>query len=168
MKKLTTYASLTGNTKKIAYAIYEQIGGDIMPMHEADRWNEYDFLAIGFYIDKGFASEDAKIFLKQIKNKKIGIFFTLGAESDSEHAKEIMQKAKEYMLENDNEILCDYASQGAISPELIENMKKMAKQYPDNEMFAITPKREKRWEEASTHPDENDLQNAKKAFLNIK
>ena len=44
----------------------------------------------------------------------------------------------------------------------------MAAIYPDNERYQITPDREARWLQASTHPDETDLNNAKNAFLVLK
>ena len=47
-------------------------------------------------------------------------------------------------------------------------MREMAAIYPDNERYQITLDREARWLQASTHPDEADLKNAKKAFLALK
>lgn len=161
---LVTYSSWTGNTKKIAHAIQEQIGGDIMPMKDVQNWQNYDFLALGFFIDKGFANDEAKKFMSQISGKKVGIFATLGAQPDGEHAKQTMQKVKEFLQENNNEVEKSFICQGAIDPKIIEKMRKMAKAQGDKAIHIITPEREQRWKDAASHPDENDLKNAKIAF----
>ncbi|PID47580.1 MAG: flavodoxin [Proteobacteria bacterium] len=168
MKKLTTYCSWTGNTKKIAQAIHEQIGGDIIPMEEATNWEEYDFIALGFFVDKGFAGGKGKDFLEQVKNKKVGLFATLGAEPESEHAKAVMEKGRELMRANNNTLLCEFICQGAIDPNIIQKMRDMAAKQGANARHPITPEREKRWADATTHPDEKDVANAKKAFSKIK
>lgn len=168
MKILVTYSSWTGNTKKVAYAIHEEIGGDIMPMSEVKNWEEYDFLALGFFVDKGFAGDEAKAFMEKVKNKKVGIFATLGAYPDGEHAQNVMKKGRNLMKENENTLLCEFICQGAIDPKLIERMRKMALKQGDKAIHPITPQREKRWKDAVSHPDETDLQNAKKAFSVIK
>ena len=49
-KILVTYISWTGNTKKVADAIFEVLGGDktIKTMDEAQILDEYDLIFIGF------------------------------------------------------------------------------------------------------------------------
>lgn len=167
MKILVTYSSWTGNTKKVAKAIYEEIGGDLKPMSEVESWEEYDFLALGFFVDKGFAGDEAKAFMEKIRGKKVGLFATLGAYPDGDHAKNVMQRGRELMNENKNTLLCEFICQGAIDPKLIERMRKMAIQQGDKAVHPITPEREQRWKDAASHPDKMDLQNAKKAFSNI-
>lgn len=168
MKILVTYSSWTGNTKKVANAIHEQIGGDIMPMSDVKNWENYDFLALGFFVDKGFAGEEAKAFMEKIRGKKVGLFATLGAYPDGEHAFNVMEKGRDLMLKNQNILLCEFICQGAIDPKLIERMRKMALQKGDKAIHPITPEREQRWKDAASHPDENDLNNAKKTFSIIK
>lgn len=164
MKILITYSSWTGNTKKVAYAIHEQIGGEIMPMKEVKSWQEYDFIALGFFVDKGFANDEAKEFMSQIEGKSLGIFATAGVEPQSPHAKETMQKVKEFLETNNNKVEKTFISQGAIDPNLIEKMRLLAARQGEKAFHKITPEREARWEAAKTHPDEQDLANAKRAF----
>lgn len=168
MKKLVAYSSLTGNTKKVAVAIHEEIKGDLKHISEAKNYDEYDFIALGFFVDKGFANDETQEFMSKIKSKKVGIFVTLGAYPDGDHAKDVLQRAKQLMQENKNEVLCEFICQGAIDPKLIEKMRKMAAAQGGKAMHIVTPEREKRWLDASTHPDKSDLENAKKAFANIK
>lgn len=164
MKILITYSSWTGNTQKVAHAICEQIGGEIMPMKKVKSWQEYDFIALGFFIDKGFANDEAKEFMSQIKAKNLGIFATAGVEPDSEHAKESMRKVKEFLEKQGNKVEKTFICQGAIDPKLIEKMRQLATRQGEKATHKITPEREARWEAAKTHPDEIDLKNAKKAF----
>ncbi len=168
MKILITYSSWTGNTKKVAEAIHEEIGGDLKPMKEAANWADYDFIAMGFFVDKGFAGTEALKYMSEVKNKKVGLFGTMGAEPESEHGKGVLKAGRELMAKNNNELLCEFLSQGAIDPEIIEKMRKMAAKQGENARHQITHEREKRWEDAKSHPDEQDLANAKKAFSKIK
>lgn len=167
MKILVTYSSWTGNTKKVAYAIHEEIGGDILPMSEVKSFEDYDFLALGFFVDKGFANDEAKEFMTKINNKKVGIFATLGAEPNSEHASNTLQEVKEFLEDNKNQVTNQFICQGAVDPKLIQKMRDMAAKQGDKAIHPITLEREQRWKEAAKHPDDNDLKNAKIAFLSV-
>ena len=52
MKVLVTYMSKTGNTRKIAEAMYEEIDADkeIMPVDKVDNIRNYDLTFMGFPI----------------------------------------------------------------------------------------------------------------------
>ena len=76
MKTLVTYSTLTGNTKKVAEAVFEAVSGkkeimDIKSIKEADG---YDRILVGYWVDKGDANEEAKKFMETLKNKKVGTF----------------------------------------------------------------------------------------------
>ena len=168
MRKIIIYSSLTGNTAKVANAIADEIGCKSVSFSEfKGNLDEFDFVGVGFFVDKGGAdTKFSKFYNENIKNKKVGVFMTLGAEPQSEHAKKSLQKVEDELIANGCEVLCDFACQGAIDPKLIEMMRKMAQK--GNSPHPITPEREARWKEAASHPDENDLANAKKAFEKIK
>ena len=167
-KKIIIYSSLTGNTAKVANAIAEEIGCESVSFNEfKGNLDEFDFIGVGFFVDKGGAdAKFTKFYKENIKNKKIGVFMTLGAEPDSDHAKECLKKVEDELIANGCEVLCDFACQGAIDPKLIEMMRKMAEK--GNSPHPITPEREAKWAKAALHPDEADLANAKKAFEKIK
>lgn len=170
MKKVVIYVSKTGNTGKIANAIAEQIGCEAVEFKDIERVNldDFDFVGVGFYVDKGDVESGFKNYLKaNLKNKKVGVFMTLGADPDHPHALECLNKGKQILIENGNEILNEFFCQGAVSPEMIESMRKLGEMMPNDPRFAITPEREARWIRASTHPDEIDIQNAKLAFKNL-
>lgn len=168
MKILTTYYSWTGNTKKIAQAINEELGGDLEPFSNVSDLESYDFIAVGFFVDRGFANKEAKSFMEKIKNKKVGVFATLGAKPTSEHAKNVLKNAREFFEANENEIITEFICQGEISKEIISKIMQMAKKQGDKAVMPITKERLAVWESAKSHPDEEDMKNAKKAFSNLK
>lgn len=167
MKKIVLYTTQTGNTRKIAHAIADEIGAKAVDFANADDidMSEIDFVAIGYYIDKSAINMDFVSFVhEKIKNKKIGIFFTMGAEPCGEYADKMLKMGRETFAQNGNEILVEFASQGAISTEVIAQMTALAKLYPNDPRFAITPERQARWQASQSHPNATDIQNAKKAF----
>jgi flavodoxin len=79
MKTLVTYMSQTGNTKKIAEAIYGELKGEkeIKPISEVKDLGGYDLVFIGFPILQFDIPPVVKSFLSaNTKGKKIAIFMT--------------------------------------------------------------------------------------------
>ncbi|PID78330.1 MAG: flavodoxin [Deltaproteobacteria bacterium] len=162
MKSLIVYSSKTGNTKAVAHAIHEVIPQpcDIFPVKECPDTSDYDFIIIGYWVDKGQPDKKALDLMKTIKGKKTALFGTLGAYPDSEHGKDCMSKAEKYM--EGNEFLGQFICQGKIDPEILKVMAKMR----DNN-HPMTEERKARIEEAKKHPNEEDFKNAREAFLKI-
>lgn len=166
MKKIVLYTSQTGNTKKVGDAIAEQLGCESLNFRDFEgEIDDYDFIALGFYVDKGEAEAKFMRFLRKIHGKKLGVFMTLGAEPDGEHARKCLDAFEKGLKENGNEIVAEFSCQGAIDPKLLETMRKMASS--GNSPHPITPERLARWAEAAKHPDEKDLADAKAAFAGI-
>ncbi len=155
MKAMVVYSSLTGNTKKIAQSIWGVMpeGTEIYAVENAPSPAGYDFIAMGFWVDKGTADSKAQEYMTGIKKKKVGMFATLGAEPGSRHARDVLERGRELLA--DNEIVAEFICQGKIDPKLIQVM---AKVHP------MTPERKKRHEEAAKHPNEEDCENARKVF----
>ena len=169
MKKIVIDTSATGNTEKVGLAIANELGCEAVKFTEDLHLNldGYDFIALGFYVDKGDAEPKFKRFLREIKGKKTGVFMTLGMDPEHEHAMNCLEKAKVVLREGENEILREFYCQGAIDPKVIEQLRKMGEAAPNDPRYAVTPEREARWARAATHPDANDLENAKAAFRGI-
>ncbi|MEG0070214.1 MAG: flavodoxin family protein, partial [Cetobacterium sp.] len=90
MKSIILYSSNTGNTKKIAEVIHTTIPNSVLVnIKDNNEVNleDYDFIVVGGWIDRATLDTTSLTLVKNIKNKKIGYFFTLGASPDSEHAK---------------------------------------------------------------------------------
>ena len=162
MKTLVTYSTLTGNTKKVAEAVFEAVSGEkeIMDIKSIKETDGYDRILVGYWVDKGDANEEAKKFMETLKNKKVGTFGTLGAYPDSEHAKKCVEKISDALKANNNTVIAEFICQGAIDPGIIETMRKMGSNGP----HAPTPEREARWAEAAKHPNEADFAAAKEVF----
>jgi flavodoxin len=166
MKILLTYSSLTGNTKKVADGIFDILIKDqtvYRPIKEACSLNldEFDVIFIGSWVDKGMPNQEAREFMQKIREKQVGIFMTLGAYPDSEHAKTSLQSAVDILEENNNTIICKFICQGKISEKLIEFFKTLPSDHP----HAITEEKLKRYEIAAKHPDEEDIKRAQEIFL---
>lgn len=163
MKNVVIYSSKTGNTKKVAEAIYDSISNaEILSVNEIRHLN-YETIIIGGWIDKGTFDEKALNILKKLKNKNIAYFFTLGASIESDHAKYCAKNIEEVIINNGNTLIGNFVSQGKIDPKLtlaLLNLPKEHKMYPSKE-------RMERWEAAKDHPNELDLERAKNTFSKL-
>ena len=157
MKNLVVYSSRTGNTKKIAEAIFEVLpeSKEIFMVEDAPSPGLYDFIAIGFWVDRGTADGKAHQYMKRIKEKKVGIFGTLGAYPNSIHAREVLSSVRELL--DGNDLLGEFICQGKIDPNILDKM-------PKNGVHTMTPERKTRIDEAKKHPNETDCRYAQNAF----
>jgi len=96
MKILVTYLSQTGNTKKIAEAIFESLEGDksIKPMDEVQEIENYSLIFIGFPVHSHSVPYKIEIFLRKIpRGKKIALFSTHGSLTGGRLAREALEHA---------------------------------------------------------------------------
>lgn len=166
MKVLVLYNSDTGNTKKVAEAIFDEFKNDADIMEtksvsDVSILDNYEYVFIGFYVDKGYPDEPTMEFLPKVFNKKLGLFSTLGAYPYGMQAFRVFSRAEE-VLDKSNKIEGCFICQGRVSLESLERIKNL----PPND-----PKRSKkstlRREIGMTHPDDEDLKNARIIFRNI-
>lgn len=166
MKSIVVYSSVTGNTKMVAEAIAEELGAkqSLFPVEHAPIDVECDLIAVGFWVNRGNADIKTAKYLEQLKNKNVALFATLGAYPDSQHAIDSIKNAAQF-LDESNKVVGSFICQGKVNPKLIERMTEM---FPKGHSHEINEERRERHKVASTHPDENDLMNAKKKFGLIK
>ncbi len=164
MKTMVVYSSKTGNTKMVAQAIHDVLPhpSEIYPVETAPSPDGYDFIALGFWVDRGTADEKSRAYFKQVKGKKIAVFGTLGAYPDSEHARNCLEKVR--ALTEGNELLGEFLCQGKVDPALIEMM---ATKMKDDPHHSMTPERQARLAEAAKHPNQADLASAQAVFMGI-
>ena len=165
MKALVLYSSLTGNTEKIARTISEAIPfeKEIYSVNESYNLDEYNLIAIGYWVNKGICDNKVKQILENIENKNIVLFGTLGAK-DSGHYYESTKKRIEEIVPSNNKILGHFLCQGKIDERLTERYKEMLKKNPDDEHIK---QQLQNHVEASSHPDFNDIEMAKDFINNI-
>lgn len=151
-KILVTYLSQTGNTKKIAEAIFEDLEGDktIKPMDEVQKIEGYSLIFIGFPVHSHSVPYKVESFLQKIpQGEKIALFSTHGslpggrlATEALEHAAVIASKAK---------VLGTFSCRGKVSMAALEILSKSPEHKTWTEMAPSS----------QTHPDEADLEDAK-------
>jgi flavodoxin len=167
---LIVYSSKTGNTRKLAEGIHRGLaealgagqGVRIGAVEENPDSVGADWILLGFWADRGNADQKALQYLKSLENRKVGLFGTLGAYPDSDHARDISKKVKEQVEEKNTALGC-FLCQGRIDPALTERFKSL----PADNPHAMTPERMKRHEEAAKHPDEKDIEAAVAACLSM-
>ena len=92
---LVTYQSQTGNTKKIAEAIYDALPEpkEIRPIQETQSLEEYGLIFLGFPIHGSGPNQKAKSYLeKNTKDKRIALFITHAAPEDAPEMPESIQR----------------------------------------------------------------------------
>ncbi|MDM8549865.1 flavodoxin family protein [Desulfobacterales bacterium HSG2] len=147
MKSLVVYSSQTGNTKKLADAVFETLTGEkeIYPISDAPDHEGYDFVAVGFWLKAGKPDPKSSEYLEKIGEKSLFLFATHGAGKKSAHAENAMNHAKN--LAPKAKIVGMYNCQGEVAPKILEKLG--AKPEPPV-WLADAPA-------ATGHPDESDI-----------
>lgn len=159
------YSSRTGNTKKLAEAIY-----NVLPQNSCDYYGEVDkiedelseVLYIGFWTEKGDADLQTIEFLKQLKNKKIFLFGTAGYGESEKYFKNIVDNVKKN-IDSSNTIIGTFMCQGKMPLSVLERYKMMKEQ--KSFMFNID-NLIANFDKALSHPNENDIKKLEKTILN--
>ena len=159
MRYLVVYSSVTGNTRRVAEAVFEMLPEPkgIYPVEKAPEPDGYDFIALGFWLDRGTADEKIRRYIKKIKNKNVGLFGTSGVYPDSDHARGAVKNIEKLLGEN--HILGSVMCQGRIDDAFAEKLDDIAPESRD-----VSPAYRSRSEEAKSHPDPVDLKNVQTAF----
>lgn len=158
MKALVTYSSKSGNTKKLAEALYDalQFEKDLIPISDNPDPSEYDFVAVGFWLQGGQPDPATQDFLSKIGDKReVFLFATHGAARASDHVKNAIIKAKE--LAAPARICAVYSCPGEVAIGVLE---KAAQKDPQPVWLADAPA-------AKGHPDEEDIRELLHLFNNL-
>ena len=155
MKSLVVYFSQTGNTKKVAEAIYEALPQPkelkkLDEVKEAKSVADYDLVFIGFPVHSHSVPYRVENFFRHLPaGQKIAIFMTHGSIPGTRLSREALEEA--LILAGKARILGTFTSRGQVSPEAIEILSRS----PEHELWtemAVT---------ARHHPDQNDLDDAR-------
>ena len=147
MKALVVYSSKSGNTKKLAEALFETLQCEKKLTSIADNPDPsgYDFVAVGFWLMGGQPDPATQDFLPKIGEKEVFLFATHGAAKDSDHAQNGLNKAKQ--LAAPARICGIFSCPGQVSEEILE---KASKKEPKPVWFADAPA-------AKGHPNAEDI-----------
>jgi flavodoxin len=157
MKTLVVYSSQSGNTRKLAEAVFDFIDTEkeIYPVDEAPDPSGYDSVAVGFWLKAGKPDPLSLEFLSKIKAQQLFLFATHGAATGSAHAEGAMAHARSLVPEA--KVLGAFSCQGEVNPEVLERVSKK----PEPPVWL------KDAPHAEGHPNRNDMQALKKVLENI-
>jgi len=123
MKALIVYSSQSGNTQKLAEAVYAVLPGekDIMPVDKAPEPEGYDCVAVGFWLQAGKPDPKAAAYLARVKDARLFLFATHGAAAESAHARNAMDHARSSAPEAS--IVGSFSCQGEVNPKVLEKIR---------------------------------------------
>jgi len=151
-KTLVTYYSQTGNTKKVAEAIFETLDGDktLLPIREVPSLNPYALVFVGFPVQSHSVPYPVEVFLKAIPpEKKIALFSTHGSLPGHRLSREAIEHA--VILASKAKVLGTFAVRGKLSLQALEVLSKSPEHQEWVEMAAS----------ANGHPNAIDLEAAR-------
>jgi flavodoxin len=149
---LVAYYSLTGNTKKIAEAIFEALPQPktIKPMAEVDNVEKHDLIFAGFPVQSHGVPFKAEKFLQGIpKGKKLALFSTHSSLTGSRLSREAIEHA--VVISSQAKLISTFSCRGKVSPQALEVLSRS----PEHEAWVDMAA------SASTHPNEHDLEEAR-------
>ncbi len=151
MKVLVTYFSKTGNTEKVAKAIYDAVATnrELLPLGKVDNISDCSVIFIGFPVHAHSVPAEVEAFLKKLPaGQRVAFFSTHGSLRGGQLPKQALEHA--VSLNPAVQVLGAFGCRGKVSAHIIEGL--MAR--PEHQSWA---------EEARTadaHPDANDLADA--------
>ena len=157
MKILVTYKTETGNTKKIADTIFDEIQGDkeIKSYQDVDSLNEYDFVFVGCPIEKfGAGEEFAKWLNEHVRGKRIGLFCTHGAPEFAPDVPTWIANFKTTATNAGAIIVSFFNCQGELSQKVLDML--LASEDPNIRRLGSFGR-----EETIGQPDESRVENAR-------
>lgn len=151
MKSLVLYYSETGNTKKVAEAIYGAISEtkELRELGSVKDLKDYDLVFFGFPVQSGKPAKKAADFLESNAGKgKMALYCTQGAAKDSEFALGALEHAKKLCSTTD--VLGTFNCRGEVAPKILEAVS----QKPEFQAWLKAAK------QSAGHPDRSDLEQA--------
>jgi flavodoxin len=123
MRILVTYTSRTGNTKKVAENIFQEIREEkeIKELKAVESLEGYDFVFVGLPIENFGPAKAARNFLEEhVKGKKVALFITHGSPEYAELLPEWLAKCKEGAA--GAELVGVFNCQGELAQNVIDAM----------------------------------------------
>ncbi len=155
MKHLVVYSSPGGNTKKLAEELFRQLPDekDIKPVEGAPDPAGYDVICVGFWFKGGQPDAAGQKYLKKCSGKKVFLFATHGAATESDLVQLGMNKATE--LAGGKNVIGAFSCQGEVPANVLENA---ANKDPQPPWLKDAPA-------AKGHPNGNDFMALSEALI---
>lgn len=161
MKYQIVYCSRTGNTEMLAERIRNRLGEENCTYFgEPKKGVEEELIFAGFWTDKGDCSESLKEYLGSLKQSRIFLFGTAGFGESAAYFERILKKVESYVPDT-CQVIGTYMCQGKM-PESVKNRYLgMLEKEPDSQKVKQSLEN---YENALSHPDEEDLQRLEEAL----
>jgi flavodoxin len=173
MKINVLYSSLSGCTKKVAQAIYEGLAelndefgpieagiADIAKDNLPQDLDQTDYLAFGYWVNRGGLNADAEACLRKLPVGKIYMFCSLAYYCESNHGAGSLLQGMELAKKLGHEVIGGIVVNGALAPELIERMKQM----PPDSSHAYTAAKGVRYKIMGNYPTSTECKLASERF----
>ena len=151
-KTLVTCFSVTGNTRIVAEAIHDAVGGtkEIKDIGDAGDPIAYDLVFVGFPVHSHGVPYPVEVFLKSLpEGKRIALFCTHGSFTGSRFSREGIEHAA--TIASKTKIVGTFACRGKVSADVLASLENSPQHESWTRMAAS----------AATHPDEHDLAEAR-------
>lgn len=152
MKALVTYYSRTGNTEKLARAIYDAIHveKELCPIPELEKIEGYDVIFVGFPVQAHSVPAKALPFFKKLTaGQKIALFTTHGSLRGGRLPKQALEHASS--ISGGAKILGTFGVRGRVDATVLEGLSRQI----EHQAWAEEA------QGAQGHPDEADLADGK-------
>jgi flavodoxin len=126
MKALVTYYSQTGNTEKLARAIYDAIHfeKELLPIKDVDASRVYDIIFVGFPVQAHSVPAAVHPFFKNLpKGQPLAFFCTHGSVRGGHLPKQAIEHA--IGLASRSKVLGTFGVRGRVNPKIIDSLMKM-------------------------------------------
>lgn len=156
---LVLYQSESGNTKKIAAAIFARLPGtskDLIDINTDKTISEANIYFVGFCVHRGTCSMAVSDLLSSLGGKQIALFATCGMGNSPEYYKTIEKNVSAW-IESDNQYLGAFICQGKMPQKVRQKYEAMR----TAENTAQVDHMIQNFDEALTHPDSLDEEHAR-------
>ncbi|NLZ80606.1 MAG: flavodoxin [Clostridiales bacterium] len=165
MKYRVLYVSKTGNTEKLAKAIYEAIpdsSKDIQRLTSNIDLNDTETLFIGFWTNRGTCSFEVLDFLSEIHGKNIALFGTCGMGKSKAYYDKIATQVSAF-IPDDNIYMGTFLCQGKMPMQVREKYESYLEDKDSDEIRAML----NNFDQAIFHPNQEDFHNASKFVKSV-
>lgn len=160
MKYRVLYVSETGNTEKLAKAVYEAIPGsskDIQRLTGNIDLDDTETFFIGFWTNRGTCSYEVLNFLSELHGKNIALFGTCGMGKSKAYYDKIAAQVSAF-IPDDNIYMGTFMCQGKMSMHVREKYESYLEHKDSDEIRAML----NNFDKAIFHPNREDFENASK------
>lgn len=155
------FVSQTGNTEKLATAIYEAIPNGDKEIQRLSRQTPLDLAEtyfIGFWTNRGTCSFEVLDYISELHGKNIALFGTCGMGNDPAYFERIEKQVSAF-IPDDNLYLGTFLCQGKM-PICVRNKYQELLEHGDND--ALARRMLHNFDTALLHPNEEDYRRARK------